>query len=179
MLYETLLKLVDLKPVKWYNFKTKYKNYRLLYQTLSDLKDLLTISANDKELSNKLIDFFLGADALKNLVSPELYGIHIHRGNDSMTNYLCNNKCFHVTITGSALSYLNLFVDTEDKRIEVKFTVHNYHDPDYRDVFYINNGTALGEYNTTAIRKFVVSEIQFVIDLYIKSITKYLYDAYT
>ena len=74
MLYETILKLTQLKPVKWYNFVTKYKNYMLLYHTLSDLRTLLTISANDKELCNKLIDFLLGADALKELVNPAGYG---------------------------------------------------------------------------------------------------------
>ena len=179
MLYETLLKLGELKPVKWYNFKRKYENYKLLYQTLLTLKNQLIISADDKELSSRLIDFFLGADALKNLVSPDLYGIFIHRTSDSMTNYLCDNKCFHVTIYGTALDYLSIYIDTVDKRIEVKFTVHNYHDPDYRDVFFINDKVALGEYNTTGIRKFVLSEIQFIIDNYIKGVSKSLYRIYT
>ena len=179
MLYETILKLTQLKPVKWYNFVTKYKNYMLLYHTLSDLRTLLTISANDKELCNKLIDFLLGADALKELVNPAGYGINIYKADETITSYLCSTACFHVNIIGTGLTTLNLFIDQQDKRIEIKYSVERIIENTYKDVFVISNDSAIPEQSLTAVRKFVISEIQFIIEGYIRGITKTLYDQYT
>lgn len=179
MLYESLIKLTTLKSVKWYDFIGKYKNVKLLTRTLKEIKNLVSLSVDDTNLASKIIDFMLGVDALDNLVNSSLFGIHIYRGKRITQVCPVSTDCFYVDIKGTILDYLSMLINVTDKTIEVKYTVHNNHEDDFRDVFYINEGKALGDYSTAAVRKFVISELQFVIDRYIKGVSKELFDMYT
>lgn len=175
MFYEQIIKLMNLKPCKWYNFIRKSKNYNLIYQVLLNI----SIYLNDNWSNNKIdvmIEFAQCVNAIKSLISSNITHIKVY-GLDEAENmaYGCSGEIISMSIDNSLMDFpINVAIHKKEKRMIVSY---EYNSNNYNFTLYGNKNIITRELTNTD--RFALIELQDCINQYIKTVAEFLINKYT
>lgn len=174
MFYEQIIKLMNLKPCKWYNFIKKSKNYNLIHSVLLNISRYL----NNNWMYNKIdvmLEFAQCVNAIEPLVSSKITNIKVYGLNEAENRaYGCSGDIVSLGIDNCIVGIpISVSIHKKSKRMTVTYT---YDSKIYNFTLYDNEENTRSLSNTD---RFVLIEMQDCINQYIKTVTEFLVNKYT
>ena len=174
MLYDQFIKLMNLKPCKWYNFIKKYKNYKLIYDVFFSASAHISTNWSDNNKINLLLEFAQCVNALEPLVSNDVTKIKVYGLNDNENRaYGCSGNIITMEISNNIIC---LPVEIKLYKNESMMVTYTY------NRFKINKfmfSTDADMATLSSSDQFIMSQIYSCINIYLKTVTEFLVNKYT
>ena len=175
MLYDQFIRLMNLKPCKWYNFIRKGKNYKLIYDVFYKVTEYVNTNWADNKIET-LLEFAQCVHALQSLVSDNITHIKVYGLNDAENRaYGCSSDIVSIDLGNTIV---DLSIKVTIYRTQKRMTV-TYMDPKLSRSFNFTIYNGSDDTRISKTDKFVLFEILDCVNIYITTITEFLVNKYT
>lgn len=179
MFYEQFIRLIQLKPTKWYSFITKYKNAKILVNTINEVEKGLNKQWKE-DIVGAVLEFAQSVHAMNSIINGAVSGVFVY-GLDETINkkYGCGNKIISMrfnNIVGFRSVEVKVYRETNILDVSYRLTTNTSGvDRLYRFVYRPD----VGMKSLTNVDKVVLKSIREEMLTYIFVVSNFLRNKYT